>query len=46
MHYQLISKVIEKAMTRIVYKMNNHVELQNGDKIAIYEISLSLFTII
>ena len=46
MHYQLVAKVIEKSMTKIVYKMNNLIELTDGDKIAIYEISISLFTII
>lgn len=46
MHYQLVAKVIEKSMTKIVYKMNNLINLTDGDKIAIYEISISLFTII
>jgi len=46
MHYQLVAKVIEKSMTKIVYKINNLIELTDGDKIAIYEISISLLTII
>ena len=46
MHYELIGIVIQKTLTKIMDKMSKDIELNYNDKITIYELSLTFFTII
>ena len=45
-NYEVISVVIQKALSKIVDKMKKDIELTAGDKITIYEISLTYYVII
>ena len=46
MHYELIAMVIQKALSKIVDKMKKDISLTDGDQVSIYEISLTLFTVV
>lgn len=46
MHYNLVSIVIQKTLSKIVDKMKKDIQQTSGDKIAIYEISYTLATIL
>ena len=45
-HYELIAIVIQKCLAKIVGKMKKDIELNDGDKVSIYEISLTFFTVL
>ena len=45
-HYELVAIVIQKTLSKIVNKMRKDIELNNGDQVSIYEISLTFFTIL
>ena len=46
MHYKLIAIVIQKTLKKIIDKMNKDIELNHGDQVANYEISLTFFQIV
>jgi hypothetical protein len=46
MHYELIAIVISKTLSKIVDKMKKDIELNDGDQVSIYEISLTFFTVL
>ena len=46
MHYELIGLVIQKTLQKIVDKMSKDIKLDHGDKVTIYELSLTFFTVI
>lgn len=45
-HYKMIATVIEKSLVKIIYKLNNDIEMTDGDQVANYEVSLTFFTIV
>lgn len=45
-HYELLAVVIKKVLEKVIKKMNNEVQLTDGDTITIYEASLTLWTIL
>ena len=45
-HYELIAIVIQKCLSKIVDKMKKDIELNDGDQVSIYEISLTFFTVL
>ena len=46
MHYELIAIVIQKTLGKIFDKMSKDIQLTDGDKVTIYEVSLTFYTII
>ena len=44
--YDLMAIVIRKTLAKIVLKISKDAQLTRGDLVTIYEISMSLFTII
>ena len=45
MHYELLSIVIEKSLLFIYTKLQKDLQLTDGDKVSIYEISLLFFIV-
>jgi hypothetical protein len=45
-HYELIAIVIQKCLAQLVSKMKKGIELNDGDQVSIYEISLTFFTVV
>lgn len=46
MQYELIGVVIQKTLQKIMEKMSKDIELNHNDKITIYELSFTFFTVI
>jgi len=45
-HYEWIAMVIQKVLNKIVDKMRKDIEFSDGDKITIYEVSLTFFAVV
>ena len=45
-HYELMAMSLQKVLAKIVEKIKKDIQQTDGDKVSIYEISLTLFTII
>jgi hypothetical protein len=46
MHYEMISSVCQKALIKIIDKLNKDIELTRKDQICQYELSLTMFTVL
>jgi len=45
-YYQLIAKVIQKTLVKIVDKMKKDIALTNGDQVTIYELAFTFYVVI
>lgn len=46
MQYELVAIVIQKCLAKVVEKMKKDIQLTQGDKITIYELSLTFYVVI
>ncbi len=45
-HYEILSLIIQKALTPVIDKLNKGITLTDGDTISIYEISFTFFVVL